>query len=492
MEDAIRKPKTLPFDIVQKTFKTLIPARLDRLPWSGFHWRVLIALGITWILDGLEVTLTGSVSGVLERPETLGFNGAEIGLLGTGYLLGAVIGALGFGYLTDVMGRKKLFFITLAVYIAGVLLSAISWNLWSFMFFRFLTGAGIGGEYAAINSAIDELVPARLRGRIGLTLNGTYWVGAALGSLSTLWLLNPQYFNLDVGWRLGFAIGGVLGLGILFLRDIVPESPRWLLLRGRRKEAESILGNIEKFVSEDVHKRLGPVDPKLAIEITPQKPASISTIFKTMFTTYRQRSVLGLCLMTAQAFLYNAIFFTYTLVLTRFYSIPSEQTGLYILPFALGNFLGPVILGPLFDTVGRRKMITLTYILSGALLALTGYLFMIGALTAVTQTIAWMIIFFFASAAASAAYLTVSEIFPLETRAMAIALFYCLGTGIGGVLAPWLFGTLIETGSRGAILGGYCFASGLMALAGIVEWFIGVDSEGKSLEEIAAPLSAEG
>jgi MFS family permease len=476
-------------DVVTEAFSSLVPARLDRLPWSGFHWRVLLALGITWILDGLEVTLTGSVSGVLQDPRAMGFSPSEIGLLGSGYVSGAVLGALGFGYLTDVLGRKKLFFITLAVYIAGVLLSAVSWNLWSFVLFRFLTGAGIGGEYAAINSAIDELMPARLRGRIGLTLNGTYWVGAALGSLSTIWILDPAIFSVNVGWRLGFAIGGILGLGILFLRGVVPESPRWLLLRGRKAEADEVMAKIESYVSEETHRSLGPIDPKLAIHIQPQKPASIATILKTMFTDYRQRSLLGLTLMTSQAFLYNAIFFTYTLVLTRFYEIPADRTGLYILPFAVGNFLGPVLLGRFFDTIGRRKMIMFTYVVSGLLLALTGWAFSENYLTATTQTVAWSVIFFFASAAASSAYLTVSEFFPLETRALAIAIFYCLGTGIGGIFAPWIFGSLIESGSRGMIALGYVGASVLMIFAGIVEWFIGVDSEGRSLESIAAPLA---
>ena len=491
MSTEVAKRHRNPLHVVTQKFSTLIPARLDRLPWSGFHWRILIALGITWILDGLEVTLTGSVSGVLQNPETMGFTGSQIGLLGSGYVAGAVLGALIFGYLTDVLGRKKLFFITLGVYVVGVLLSAFSWNLWSFVFFRFITGAGIGGEYAAINSAIDELVPARLRGRIGLTLNGTYWVGAALGSLSTIWLLDPHIFRIDLGWRLGFAVGGILGVGILFLRGVVPESPRWLLLRGRENEAEEILKNIESYVSDDVHHSLGPVNPGLAIHIKPEKPASVLKILKVMFTEYRERSLLGLALMTSQAFLYNAIFFTYTLVLTRFYNIPADRTGLYILPFAIGNFLGPVLLGHFFDSIGRRKMITFTYVISGILLALTGYAFAHGYLNATTQTIAWSVIFFFASAAASSAYLTVSEIFPLETRAMAIALFYCLGTGIGGILAPYLFGALIESGSRDMIMYGYLGASALMVFAGVVEWRIGVDSEGKSLEAIAMPLSTK-
>lgn len=475
-----------------KKYFSLIPARLDRLPWSGFHWRVLLALGITWILDGLEVTFTGAISGVLQDTRTLGFSGAEIGLLGSAYVSGAVIGSLIFGHMADVMGRKKLFFITLGVYIVGVICSAFSWNLWSFMFFRFITGAGIGGEYAAINSAIDELIPARVRGRVGLTLNGSYWIGAALGSISTIWLLNPIYFDVNIGWRLGLAVGGLLGLLILFLRGIVPESPRWLVLRGRYKEAEEVLASMEKYVSEDVHKKLKPVSSKDSIVIHPQPPASIATILKVMFSQYRERSILGISLMIAQAFLYNAIFFTYALVLTKFFDIPAAQTGLYILPFAIGNFLGPVILGPLFDTIGRKQMITFTYVFSGILLSITGYVFSEGYLTAMSLTICWSIIFFFASAAASSAYLTVSEIFPLETRAIAIAIFYSIGTGIGGVLAPWIFGMLTDSGSRDAIMYGYMFAAALMIAAGLVEWKIGLSCEGKSLESIALPIASVG
>lgn len=473
-----------------RAIRTLVPARLDRLPWSSFHSRVLLALGITWILDGLEVTLTGTISAILQKPETLGFTGSEIGLLGSGYVAGAVVGSLVFGYLTDIMGRKKLFFITLAVYVAGVFLSAFSWNLWSFVLFRFLTGAGIGGEYAAINSAIDELIPARVRGRVGLALNGTYWVGAGLGSVATIWLLNPHYFSVDMGWRFGFGIGAVVGLGILFLRGIVPESPRWLVLRGREQEAEEVVTLMEKYVKSDAHTRLQTVKKEQAITIHPQGPTSLKVIFKTMMNEYRRCSILGISLMTAQAFLYNAIFFTYALVLTKFYNIPADNTGLYILPFAAGNFLGPVFLGPLFDTIGRKKMISFTYGISGILLIGTGILFAHGYLTAVTQTALWSVIFFFASAAASSAYVTVSEIFPLETRALAIALFYSLGTGIGGIFAPWIFGALTESGSRDAIMYGYCFAAGLMIVAAAVEWKMGFNCEGQSLESIATPLSA--
>jgi MFS family permease len=461
---------------------------MDRLPWGQFHWIVLAALGITWILDGLEVTLTGSISGVLGDPHTLHFSNAQIGLLGSAYVAGAVLGSLVFGYATDRWGRKQLVFVTLMTYLLGVLLTAFSWNLWSFMLFRFITGAGIGGEYAAINSAIDEIIPARLRGRVDLAVNGTYWIGAAIGSISTIWLLNPAIFPVNVGWRIGFGAGAVIGLGILFLRGAVPESPRWLVLRGRREEAEIIVSDIEEKLEEQLGETLP--EPKQSLRVQPHDKVGIAKILKAMFTTYRHRTILGLALMVSQAFLFNAIFFTYALVLTEFYRIPGHETGLYLLPFAAGNFLGPIFLGRYFDSIGRKFMITATYGLSGLLLMAAGWLFLTNHLTAETQTALWTCIFFFASTAASAAYLTVSEIFPLETRGLAIAIFYSLGTGIGGIIAPWFFGSLIGTGSRPAIFIGYSVAAALMLGAALVELLIGVASEGKSLEEIAMPLSA--
>jgi MFS family permease len=477
------------FRIEQRAFFTYIPARMDRLPWGSFHWLILCALGITWILDGLEVTMTGTISGVLHDPQTLHFTSPQIGALGSAYVAGAVLGSLGFGYATDRWGRKQLVFITLMTYLLGVFLTAFSWNLWSFMIFRFLTGAGIGGEYAAINSTIDEIIPARLRGRVDLAVNGTYWIGAAIGSISTLWLLDPRIFPVNIGWRIGFGAGAVIGLGILFLRSAVPESPRWLVLRGRREEAEKIVSKIEDQLEEKLGETLPSATRSMAVH--PHTSVGIKKILRAMFTTYKYRTVLGLALMTSQAFLFNAIFFTYALVLTEFYNVPGYKTGLYLLPFAVGNFLGPVLLGPLFDTVGRKKMIAATYGISGFLLVIAGFLFLRGQLTAQTQTLLWSCIFFFASTAASAAYLTVSEIFPLETRGLAIAIFYSIGTGIGGIVAPWLFGSLIGTGSRFAIFIGYGIAAALMIGASVVEIFLGVAGEGKSLEEIAQPLSAE-
>jgi len=468
---------------------TRIPARLDRLPWCAFHWRVVAALGVTWILDGLEVTFKGAVSGVLQLPETLNFSPAQIGMLASGYLAGAVTGALVFGRLTDRYGRKKLFFVTLSVYLAGVLLSAFSWDFGSFLLFRFITGCGIGGEYAAINSAIDELIPARHRGRVGLMINGSFWLGAALGSGATLLLLDPARFAVDLGWRLGFGIGATLGLLILLFRGSIPESPRWLLTHGREAEAERIMAGIERDAERATGRPLAtPEGPPLALH--PRRVFGLGFVARVMFLHYRARSALCVALMMSQAFLYNAIFFTYALVLTRFYGVAAGDIGLYLLPFALSNFLGPVVLGHWFDTIGRRPMIALTYGTSAVLLAVTGFLFAEGLVTAVGQTALWCAIFFFASAAASSAYLTASEVFPLEIRALAIAIFFAIGTGTGGVVAPWLFGTLIGTGSREAVFYGYLAGVVLMLAAVAAVLAFGVRAERKSLEEVAPPLTA--
>jgi MFS family permease len=470
-------------------FETLIPARLDRLPWSRFHWLIVWALGITWVLDGLEVTLKGAISGVLQEPQVMNFSAAEIGFIASVYLTGAVIGALIFGYLTDRWGRKKLFFITLAVYLGGTLLTAFSWNLWSFCFFRFITGSGIGGEYAAISSAIDELIPALYRGRVELIVNGSYWIGAAVGAASTLLLLDPRLLPPWLGWRIGFAVGALLGLFILLLRKHVPESPRWLMTHGRRQEAEQSIAEIEDRVEQELGKLPQPQEPPLVIH--PRKSFGFGVVAKTMFSKYPARSFLSLSLMVSQAFLYNAVFFTYALILTRFYRVRPDKTGIYLLPFALGNFLGPLLLGRFFDTIGRRLMISATYALSAALLVLTGWTFNAGYLSSASQTALWTVIFFFASAAASSAYLTVSEIFPLEIRALAIAFFYSLGTAAGGIAAPWLFGSLIGSGSRENIFLGYIAAAALMFAAAFIEIVWGVKAERTSLEQLANPLSAE-
>jgi len=470
------------------TIETDIPARLDRLPWSRFHLLLVVALGITWVLDGLEVTIVGSMGPMLQNKQALGLTATQIGTLASAYVAGAVAGALLFGWLTDRFGRRLIFNITLGVYVVGVLLSACSWNAWSLGAFRVLTGLGIGGEYAAINSAIDEMIPARLRGRIDLIVNGSYWGGAALGAAATLLLLSGSLLPPDIGWRLGFGVGGILGLGVLMLRRFVPESPRWLVTHGREQQAEATVAEVERRVSESGGGKLPPIPPD-KLTIHPRKVFGFGLIFRAMLGQYRARAFLVLTLMIAQAFLFNAVFFTYGLVLTSAYHVKPGLIGAFILPLALGNLLGPILLGHLFDTVGRRRMIAGTYCGAGLLLAGTAWGFHAGIFTATTQTAAWFAIFFVASAAASSAYLTVSEIFPLETRALAIALFYALGTLIGGVAAPALFGHLIGAGVR-EVAWGYAAAAVLMLFAGVVEAFMGIDAEGKSLEDIAEPLSA--
>jgi MFS family permease len=478
---------------VPQSIATDIPARLDRLIWGRFHTLVVVALGITWILDGLEVTLAGSVSGALKESPRLAFSNADIGFASSAYLAGAVIGALVFGWLTDRLGRKRLFFITLAVYLLATGATALSWDIASFALFRFMTGAGIGGEYTAINSTIQELVPARYRGWTDLVINGSFWIGAALGAGASIVLLNPAVLPPDIGWRVAFFTGTLLGLIIFLMRFWIPESPRWLMTHGRVHEAERIVASIERGAkrsnSPDRDGRR-PEEPLPIIRLRPRLFTPLSEVMTTLFRTQRQRTLVGLALMAAQAFFYNAIFFTYALILTDFYGIASDQVGWYILPFAAGNFLGPVLLGRLFDTIGRRPMIVATYAISGILLAGSGYLFAEGMLSARGQTLAWMVIFFFASAAASSAYLTVSETFPLEVRALAIAFFYAVGTGIGGVGGPLLLGVLIDTGSRWSVFGGYLLGAGLMIAAAMVAARWAVAAERKPLESIAVPLAA--
>jgi MFS family permease len=470
--------------------RTKVPARLDRLPWSRWHWLIVIGLGTVWILDGLEVTIVSAVAGRITEPGSgLELSVSQVGLGGAIYIAGAVTGALFFGYLTDRYGRKKLFLITLALYLAATTLTAFATTAWWFYLFRFLTGAGIGGEYAAINSAIDELIPARLRGRVALFINGSYWAGTAFGAALAVPLLDTDVLSPDLGWRLAFGLGAILGLGILFVRRHVPESPRWLFTHGRAKEAEMLVDQIEKDITATTGIQLK--EPDESITVRQRESIGFATIAKVMFKLYPQRSLLCFSLFTGQAFLYNAVFFTYVLVLTNFYGVSSSHAPLYLIPFAIGNFLGPMLLGPLFDTIGRRKMIAGTYILSGVLLTITGYLFTEGALNELTQTVCWMIIFFFASAGASAAYLTASEIFPMEIRALAIAFFYAIGTAAGGISGPLVFGALIDTASADNVFIGYLIGSGLMIAAGVVEMLIGVDAEGRSLEDIARPLTAQ-
>lgn len=470
--------------------ETDIPARLDALPFARFHKLVIAALGVTWILDGLEVTLAGAVGSVLQEAYGLRLSAQQVGLSASFYLAGAVLGALFFGWLTDRIGRKKLFFITLGVYLAGTAATAFSFDFASYAAFRFVVGAGIGGEYAAVNSTIQELIPARMRGFTDLAINGGYWLGAGAGALASIYLLDPTHIDPRLGWRACFLIGALLGSGVFLLRLWIPESPRWLLAHGRLREAEAIVASIEE--SLETKKGGAPAEraPLRRIKLEPRGSIKIADIARVFFTLYPKRTAVALALMASQALLYNAIFFTYALILSNFYGVPHNRVGWHLAALAAGNFLGPLALGRYFDTLGRRRAITATYALSGALLVPLGYLFQQGVLDADQQTGCWMVVFFFASAAASSAYLTVSEIFPVEIRALAIAFFYAFGTMVGGVMSPWLFGALIGIGSRELIFGGYGFAAALMVLAGALEWRWGVDAERKPLEEVSRPLSA--
>jgi MFS family permease len=468
-----------------KTITTDIPARLDRLPWSRWHWIVIIALGVTWILDGLEVTLVGSIAAVLTQKDTLHFSTAQATAAGSFYLAGAVGGALLFGYLTDRYGRRRLFMITLGVYLGFTVATALAWNFWSFMLFRVFAGAGIGGEYSAINSAIDELVPARVRGRVALAINSSWWIGTAVAAGLTVVLLNV--FSANIGWRLGFGLGAILAIGILFVRHSVPESPRWLLTHGRADEAEEVVRAIEAEVQKS-HPNL-PEPEGEPLEIEQRSSVGFIQIARHVAKEYPERGVLGFALMASQAVLYNATLFGMTSIMTTFFHASKANAPLYIIPFAIGNLVGPWALGPLFDSVGRKVMISSTYIAAGATLLVTAWLFNAQVLSATTLTICWSICFFFASAGASAAYLTVSEIFPMETRAMAIALFYACGTGVA-IAAPWTFGKLIETGSVGYVTMAFAIGGVMMAIGGIVEILIGVEAAGKALEAVARPLSA--
>jgi MFS family permease len=478
-------------DVQRKTagiIETDLPSRLDRLPWGRFHTLIVVALGVTWLLDGLEVTLAGAVASALKSSPSLHFTNADVGLAGSAYIAGAVLGALGFGWLTDRLGRRKLFFITLAVYLTATAATAVSWNLASFLLFRFLTGAGIGGEYTAINSTIQEFTPPRVRGWIDLAINGTFWVGAGLGAAGSLILLDPNLLPGDWGWRACFLIGAVLALTILPMRIWVPESPRWLLTHGHERDARAIVEGIETRFRSEGHALAADGLTRLRLRARGHTP--LREVFHTLFNLHRRRALVGLSLMTAQAFFYNAIFFTYALVLTDFYGVPGDHIGWYLLPFALGNFLGPLVLGRLFDVIGRRKMIASTYGISAILLTVSGYLFQQHVLTVVTQTASWMVIFFFASAAASSAYLTVSESFPLEIRALAIAVFYAFGTALGGIAGPAFFGRLIDTHQRSEVFSGYLVGSALMLAAAVIAAIWGVDAERKSLEHVATPLSS--
>jgi MFS family permease len=478
-------------DEAADTVRSLVPARIDRLPWSRFHSRMIAALGVAWVLDGLEIQIASIVGPALQRADTLHLSSGEVGFSATVYLLGEVFGALIFGRLSDKLGRRKLFIVTLGLYLAANGLTALSFNYPIFLLFRFVAGMGIGGEYAAIHSAIDELIPARFRGRVDLAVSGTYWFGAILGSLGEYVLLNPRLLPPDLGWRLGFFIGPVIGLGIWGLRRTLPESPRWQLMHGRAEEAERTVARIEREVASS-GVRLPKVDESKYIEVRAHESVSFAQVARTLFREYPKRSVLGATLMISQSFLYNAIFFTYGLVLKHFYGVSDHDVAKYFFAFAAGNLLGPLLIGRLFDTIGRRQMIASTYVLSGALLAFSGYLFKIGVLTAVTQTVLWSVIFFIASAAASSGYLTVSEIFPMELRAQAIALFFAIAQ-VFGSLGPTIFGSLIGDQAhpdRGRLFIAYLIAAGVMIVAGVVAAFWGVRAERTALEDVAPPLSA--
>ncbi|NVN04146.1 MFS transporter [Asaia spathodeae] len=447
---------------------------------------IVVALGITWILDGLEVTIIGSLAPSLQRGDTLGLSADGIGFASSSYVAGAVLGALVFGWMTDQLGRKQIFFLTLALYVVGVGASALSWNLTSFAVARFLTGMGIGGEYSAINSAIDELVPARLRGRVDVMVNGTFWAGAAFGAIGSVWLLNSAIIPVWLAWRVAFALGALLGVAVLFLRTFVPESPRWLMTHRRVEEANAIVSHVESHCVEPG----GGWGQKLpTVLIYPAGVFSPAEMIRIMVQRYRGRSLYVLVLMISQAFLYNAVFFTYGMVLTKYHGVSPRAVGWYILPLAIGNLFGPLILARWFDTWGRRRMIGLSYAISGVLMMAVAYAMGVHALTAASQTLSWCCIFFFASAAASSAYLTASELFPLEMRAFAIAVFYAVGTLFGGVAAPVIFGHLIGTGRLSLLVMGYVVAAILMLIASAVAWIWGVDAENRSLEEVAPPLS---
>jgi MFS family permease len=473
------------------TIRSVIPARIDRLPWSPFHTRMVIALGVAWVLDGLEITIASAIAAVLTKPETLHMSSTAVGAIASVYLAGEVVGALLFGRLSDKLGRRNLFMITLGVYLIGNALTAFTLGAgagWVFFLYttRFIAGMGIGGEYAAINSAIDELIPAKYRGRVDIAVNGTYWGGAILGTLGELVLL--RVLDPGLGWRLGFLIGPVLGVAVLLVRRHLPESPRWLVMHGRADEADHEIGAIEREVAAS-GVELGEVEDDRAIEIRPAPDTGYLALVKVLFQHYPGRSVLGASLMISQSFLYNSIFFTYTLVLTKFYGVDAASAPWFLIAFAAGNLIGPLTIGHLFDTIGRKQMIAGTYVLSGLLLAVTAALFQAGTLSAITQTIAWCVIFFFASAGASAAYLTVSEIFPLEVRAQAIAVFFAIAQGFGA-LGPVIYGHLIGDGSQPVKLTiGYLMGAAVMIAGGLVAWFLGISAEQKSLEDVATPLS---
>jgi MFS family permease len=424
--------------------RTLIPARLDRLHWSPFHTRMVAGLGAAWILDGLQITIASSVTGVLTQPDTLDMTSTEVGLIASVYLIGQLIGALVFGRMSDQLGRKRLLITTLLLYLLGTGLAAFVTGHhtgWLVFFYatRLIAGMGIGGQYAAINSAIDEMMPSKYRGRVDIWINGSYWAGAILGSFASLIFLNA--FAENVGWRLAFLMGPVLALVVIVVARTLPESPRWLLTHGRVDEAEAELAKIEK--AQGAGQPLQPVSDDLAIELVPEKQYGYLRFVRLVFHTYPKRAILGATLMITQ-------------------------------------------------WLGRKKMISGTYIMSGILLAVSAFLFDSDALNAATQTVMWVVIFFFASAGASAAYLTVSETWPIEIRSEAIAVFFAIGT-IAGALGPAFYGALIGDGSsRTGLFIGYLVGAAIMVIGGLVEIALGINAEGKSLESVTKPLTSVG
>jgi MFS family permease len=471
------------------TIDTRIPSRLDRLPWSRFHWRVVIGLGTVWILDGIEVTIVGAVGAVLtEKGSGLGLSISGVGTAAAIYVAGACVGALFFGQLCDRFGRKKLFLITLGVYIVSTVVTAFSFAPWFFYLARFFTGSGIGGEYAAINSAIDELIPARVRGRVDLIINGSYWAGSAGGSAAALLFLDTAIFPEDVGWRLAFGIGALLGLAMMLVRRKVPESPRWLFIHGREEEAEAIVGAVEHEIEQETGQTLSEAHD--SIRVRQRKVIPFREIARVAFKTYPKRSILCLSLFVGQAFLYNGLVFNLGTLLTTFYKVSAASVPVFIIIFALGNLLGPLTLGRLFDTVGRKPMISATYLGSAAVAVVLGIVFVSHALTAASFIAIIVVVFFLASAGASAAYLTASEIFPMETRALALAFFYAIGTAVGGISGPLLFGHLIATSVKGQVAIGFYIGAAVMAIGGIAELLFGVKAAGRQLEDIAEPLTA--
>ncbi|MFF0490967.1 MFS transporter [Nocardia sp. NPDC004068] len=474
------------------TVRTQIPARLDRLPWARWHWMIVVGLGSVWIVDGFEVTVVGSVAGRLSEPGSgLAISSAQVsGLAAAMYVTGACVGALLFGWLTDRFGRKRLFIVTLVVYLVATAMTAFSFSLWWFVLFRFCTGLGIGGEYAAINSAIDELIPSKYRGRIDIVINGTYWLGASGGALLSVAALNPNLFAPNIGWRLMFGIGVIFGLLVLVVRRHVPESPRWMFIHGRDRDAERLVDGVEERVRGETGAELSPVEE--TIEVRQRRSTGFGEIAKVMIQQYPRRSALGLALFVGQAFLYNAVTFNFAVILHESFDVPSDRTGYFYAVMCLGSFFGPLLLGRFFDTVGRKPMISASYLGSGILLSLTALLFVRGDLTAVTLTACWAVVLFVASCGASSAYLTVSEIFPMETRAMAIAFFYAVGTAAGGIAGPLVFADLTSGGDAGRTALAFLIGAVVMMVGGVVELMLGVRAEGRSLESIAAPLSSRG